>query len=163
LVSGIDFDTPRAKAVFDLVVERGTFVSPTLAVFERRAGDKDTTDVHVKGFLQMEEFVRRMNRAGAKLVVGSHSHVPHAEEGWAYQHELELLDESGLTPMQALVAGTVQNARYFGVSERLGSVEPGKLADLVVVDGDPLANISNMRRVDRVMLNGVWVVGDAKR
>jgi imidazolonepropionase-like amidohydrolase len=58
--------------------------------------------------------------------------------------------------MQALVAGTMQNARYFHVADRLGSIETGKLADLVLVDGDPLQNISNMRRIKRVMLNGVW-------
>lgn len=157
--SAMDFDAPRAKDVLDLVVKQGTFVSPTLAVFERRAGDKETTDVHVKGFSMMEEFVRRANRAGARIVVGSHSHVPHAEEGWAYQRELELLVECGLTPMQAIVAGTMQNARYFGVADRLGSVEAGKLADLVLVEGDPTADIANMRRVRRVMLNGVWVAG----
>ncbi len=157
--SAMDLDSPPAKEALDLVVKRQTFVSPTLAVFERRAGDKETTDVHVKGFSMMEEFVRRANRAGARIVVGSHSHVPHAEEGWAYQRELELLVECGLTPTQAIVAGTMQNARYFGVADRLGSVEAGKLADLVLVEGDPTTDIADMRRVKRVMLNGVWVGG----
>ena len=89
-------------------------------------------------------------------MVGSHSLVPHAKRGWAYQRDLELLVESGLTPMQALVAGTMENARYFRIADRLGSVEAGKLADLVLVEGDPSRNISDMRRVKRVMLNGVW-------
>ena len=104
----------------------------------------------------MEAFVGLANKAGAKIVVGSHSDVPHAKRGWAYQREFELLVESGLTPMQALVAGTMENARYFRISDRLGSVEAGKLADLVLVEGDPSKNISDMRRVKRVMLNGVW-------
>ena len=155
--SEVDLDSPRARKLLELVVERRTFVSPTLAVFERRAGDKDTTDVHVRGFRAMEEFVGRAKRAGARVVVGSHSHVPHAEEGWAYQRELELLVESGLTPMEAIVAGTSENARFFRIEERLGSVEPGKLADLVLVEGDPLRDISNMRNVRRVMLNGRWI------
>jgi imidazolonepropionase-like amidohydrolase len=58
--------------------------------------------------------------------------------------------------MEALVAGTLENARYFHISDRLGSIETGKLADLVLVDGDPLSDIGNMRRIKRVMLNGVW-------
>lgn len=157
--NGIDLDSARAKEVFRLIVDRGTVISPTLAVFERQTGDKDTTDVHVHAFKQMEGFVGRAFRAGARVVVGSHSDVPHAKRGWAYQRELELLVESGLTPMQAIVAGTLENAKFFHAADRLGSIEPGKLADLVLVEGDPLTSISDMRRVKRVMFNGVWVEG----
>jgi len=153
----IDLDSPRARALFNLIVERGVFVSPTLAVFEKQTGDKDTTAMHVHAFKQMEAFVGKAFRAGAHVVVGSHSDVPHAERGWAYQRELELLVESGLTPMQAIVAGTMENARFFRIEDRLGSVQVGKVADLVLVDGEPLKNISDMRRVRRVMLNGQWV------
>ncbi len=154
----IDPAGARARALFKLMAERGTFLSPTLAIFERRAGDKDTTDVHVNGYQKMLEFTARAWRAGVRVVVGSHSAVPHAERGWAYQRELELLVEAGLTPMQAIVAGTSQNARFFRVEERLGSVELGKLADLLLVEGDPLKDIRAMRNVRRVMLGGVWVV-----
>ena len=83
--------------------------------------------------------------------------MPHAERGWAYQREMELLVEAGLTPMEAIVAGTMENARFFRVTERLGSVERGKLADLLLVEGDPSQDIRAMRRVRRVMLNGRWV------
>ena len=157
--STVDVDSPRAAAVFKLIVEHGTVVSPTLAVFERQPGDKDTTEMHVRAFKQMEAFVGHAFRAGAHVVVGSHSDVPHAKRGWAYQRELELLVDSGLTPMQAIVAGTMENARFFHASDRLGSIEPGKLADLILVEGNPLQNISDMRRVKRVMLGGVWVKG----
>ena len=109
---------------------------------------------HVHAFKQMEAFVGLAKKAGAKIVVGSHSDVPHSKRGWAYQRELELLVDSGLTPMEAIVAGTIENARYFHIDDRLGSVEPGKIADLLLVEGDPLKDISNMRRVKRVMLNG---------
>lgn len=158
----IDLSSPRAKALFKLIVDRGTVVSPTLAVFERQKGDKDTSEVHVRGFRQMENFVRLVHRAGAKVVVGSHSSVPHAKRGWAYQRELELLVESGLTPMQAIVAGTAENARFFRVADRLGTIEVGKLADLLIVEGDPSKNISDMRRVKRVMLNGRWAPAEAE-
>jgi imidazolonepropionase-like amidohydrolase len=161
--NAIDLDTPRAKALFQLIVTRGTVISPTLAVFERKPGDKDTTEMHVRAFKQMEAFVGRAHRAGAHVVVGSHSDVPHAKRGWAYQRELELLVDSGLTPMDAIVAGTLENARFFRVSDRLGSIEPGKLADLVLVEGAPQKKISDMRRVKWVMLNGQWVSGVGER
>ncbi|HEV2863206.1 MAG TPA: amidohydrolase family protein [Pyrinomonadaceae bacterium] len=157
--SKADLGGPRARSIINLMVERGTYLSPTLAIFERRAGDKDTTDVHVRGFRQMLDFTARARRAGVRVVVGSHSAVPHAERGWAYQRELELLVEAGLTPMQAIVAATSENARFFRVEGRLGSVEPGKLADIVLVEGDPLKDIRAMRNVRRVMLGGVWVAG----
>jgi imidazolonepropionase-like amidohydrolase len=159
--SKADLGGARAQSIINLMVEHGTYLSPTLAIFERRAGDKDTTEVHVRGFKQMLDFTARARRAGVRVVVGSHSAVPHAERGWAYQRELELLVEAGLTPMQAIVAGTSENARFFRVAERLGSVEPGKLADLVLVEGDPLKDISRMRNVRRVMLGGAWVAGAA--
>jgi imidazolonepropionase-like amidohydrolase len=154
--NAINLNTPQAASLLKLIVDHGVVVSPTLAVFEKQRGDKDTGEMHVHGFKQMEAFVGLASKAGAKIVVGSHSDVPHAKRGWAYQRELELLVESGLTPMQALVAGTMENARYFHIADRLGSVEAGKLADLVLVEGDPLRNISNMRHIKRVMLNGVW-------
>jgi imidazolonepropionase-like amidohydrolase len=160
--NSINFDTSQARDLFKLIVDRGVFVSPTLAVFDRQQGDKDTTEMHIHGFKQMETFVRLAQQAGAKIVVGSHSDVPHAKRGWAYQRELELLVESGLTPMQALVAGTLQNARYFRIDDRLGTIETGKVADLVIVEGDPLKNIGNMRQVKRVMLNGNWVKAESE-
>jgi len=89
--------------------------------------------------------------------------VPHAERGWAYAREMELLVESGLTPMEAIIAGTSENARFFRISERLGSIETGKLADVLLVEGDPLADIHALRRVKGVMLNGKWIVEPAGR
>jgi len=153
----IDLDSARTRSLIELLVERRTYVSPTLAIFERRAGDRDTTDVHLRGFRKMLDFTARARRAGARVVVGSHSIVPHAERGWAYQREMELLVEAGLSPSEVIVAATLENARFFRAEDRLGSVERGKLADLLIVEGDPLADIRAMRNVKRVMLGGRWV------
>lgn len=161
--SEMDFESPRARALIDLMVERGVFLSPTLAVFERQAGEKEATPIHVKAFKNMLAFVGRARRAGVRIVVGSHSAVPHAERGWAYQRELELLVASGMTPMEAITAGTQENARFFRITDRLGSVEVGKLADLVLIEGDPAADIRAMYRVHRVMLNGRWIASGVLR
>jgi imidazolonepropionase-like amidohydrolase len=157
LWSEIELDTPRAQALIDRIVQRGIVISPTLAVFERRAGDRNATGAQVQGFRKMLEFVGQAKRAGARIVVGSHSSVPHAAKGWAYHREMELLVESGLTPMESIVAATLENARFFRAQDRLGSIEVGKLADLLLVAGDPLDDIAAMRQVRRVMLNGRWV------
>ena len=108
----------------------------------------------------MKAITGKMKKAGVHIVVGSHSNIPYAEFGWAFQREMELLVESGLSPAEVIVAATMENARYFRIADRLGSIEKGKIADLVLVKGNPLENISNVRNISRVMLNGVWERGE---
>jgi imidazolonepropionase-like amidohydrolase len=156
LWSGLNLENnPRAKSVVECLAKNGTFFSVTLAVFERRADDRRVMEA--RGFENMLRFVRLCREGGVTIVVGSHSSVPKAERGWAWHRELELLVECGFTPLEALRAGTLDNARFFRQEDRLGSVEAGKLADLVMVDGDPSRDLQALRRVRRVMLNGAWV------
>ncbi len=72
------------------------------------------------------------------------------------QAEMELLVGCGLTPLEAITAATLAAAEAIGVGERLGSIEPGKVADLVVLSSDPTDNILNVRNVIRVMKAGRW-------
>ncbi|GGN03275.1 Xaa-Pro dipeptidase [Dyadobacter beijingensis] len=154
---------PAGKAVDSLgkfLKKHGTFVSPTLGAFEHQAVAGDTVAANaarLDGFDKMKKITGRLHKAGAKIVVGSHSIIPYAETGWAFQREMELLVDAGLTPADVIVAATMQNARFFRVDDRLGSIQKGKQADLVLIKGDPLKNISVTRNVSRVMLNGVWV------
>jgi imidazolonepropionase-like amidohydrolase len=105
----------------------------------------------------MMKFVGLCHHAGATVVTGSHTSSPHVELGWAFQREMELLLESGLPPMEVIKASTINNARFLGCDDRLGTVESGKLADLVLVEGDPLKDMRAMYKVRRVMLNGRWI------
>jgi imidazolonepropionase-like amidohydrolase len=157
LWSTIDLDSSsRVKPLIDLVVQERVFVSPTLAVFEKRTGDKGASDSDIVGFANMLRFVGLCHQTRAKVVVGSHTSAPHAEVGRAYQRELELLVEAGLSPLEAITAGTLHNAQFFGVDDRLGSIEAGKLADLILIEGDPSRDIRTMTNVRHVMLNGLW-------
>ncbi|HMG89458.1 MAG TPA: amidohydrolase family protein [Chryseolinea sp.] len=137
------------------LADKKIFLSPTLAAFEKRSDKGDS--VEVNAFRNMLSFIGLAKKAGVRMVVGSHTYVAYAENGYAYFREMELLHEAGLTPMEVLVAATMENARYFRVDERLGSIEKGKLADIIIVEGDPLKDIKVMRNVRRVMMNGVWV------
>ena len=85
---------------------------PTLAVFELRAHDAKATPLKARGYENMLKFVGLYHRAGGRIVVGSHSEVPHAQYGWAYQRELELLVEAGLTPMQLAASITDKLKKY---------------------------------------------------
>ena len=95
--------------------------------------------------------------AGAYMGVGTDAASPlnfHNEAMW---FEMRALVESGMTPIQVISAATKTNAEILGQFEDLGTVEPGKLADLIVVDGNPLYDIDALSRVDIVMKDGgVW-------
>jgi len=147
--------SPEVDSLIAFLSLKGTFVSPTLAVFERRSDRADS--IEINGFNNMLAFIGRANDAGVRLVVGSHSYVPYAEQGFAFHREMELLHEAGLSNMEVLVAATLQNARFFRIEDRLGSIEPAKVADVIVVEGNPLKDLRAMRNVMGVMLNGLWV------
>jgi imidazolonepropionase-like amidohydrolase len=157
LWSKVDLESPRVRRLINLMARRGVFFSPNLAVFERRAGERGATDMHAKACENMRRFTGMASKAGVRVVVGSHSNVPYAETGWAYHREMELMQESGMTPMEVITGATLDNARFFRAEARIGSIEPGKLADLVLIEGDALRDISSVRRVRRVMLNGAWI------
>jgi imidazolonepropionase-like amidohydrolase len=99
--------------------------------------------------------LRQLYRAGARFILGSDSGTrgnPHHSSAW---REMELLTEIGLSNMESIMAATYDAARVLGKASEIGTVEPGKLADVIVVDGDPLTDISSMRHVVHVVKDGV--------
>jgi imidazolonepropionase-like amidohydrolase len=93
--------------------------------------------------------------AGVPLLAGTDAPEPYCPPGFALHQELELLVEAGLTPIAALQAATINNARALKQGSQLGSVESGKLADLVILDADPTADIRNTRKIAHVVRGGV--------
>jgi imidazolonepropionase-like amidohydrolase len=158
-----DLDGPEARALYAVLREHHPWIDPTLAVFERRADrpPPGTTPEMARtmgaGFAKMKELTRRVGQAGGRLVMGGHSTVPFAARGEAPWRELELLVESGLSPLEALTAATGTAAAFLYRSDEIGTLAPGLKADLVVVRGDPSRNISALRSVERVMVGGKWI------
>jgi imidazolonepropionase-like amidohydrolase len=74
--------------------------------------------------------------------------------GWGLHRELEIYVDAGMTPLEAIQAATIVSARAMGLDKDSGTVEAGKRADLILVDGDPLKDIRNLRRVTRVIADG---------
>jgi cytosine/adenosine deaminase-related metal-dependent hydrolase len=101
--------------------------------------------------------VRALNAAGVPLLAGSDATAIGPVAGFSLHDELEELVRSGLTPYDALRTATVNPARYLGRVDRFGTVEVGKAADLVLVEGNPLSRITNTRRIAGVMRNGEWL------
>lgn len=157
LWSRIDLKSDRVQHVLDLAKDYDVYFCPTLTTFERQAGDTRAEEYQVKAFQKMLEFVAIAYRSGVKIVTGSHTSGWYADYGLAYQREMQLLVEAGMTPMDVIRSSTSLNAQYFGSENRIGSIEKGKLADLILIDGNPIEDISNMYKVSAVLLNGEWV------
>ena len=110
-------------------------------------------------FRQVQDFVKTMHDAGVEVALGNDAGTPNVPFGWGVHHEMELYVEAGLTPMDAIVAATATGAdRMPPAGEAdFGTVEAGRVADLIVLNADPLVDIRNTLEIDRVMRLGEWV------
>lgn len=97
------------------------------------------------------------SRAGVPLLAGTDLGDPYVIPGYALHDEMALMVSAGLSPLVALRSATSEPARAFGLAASLGAIAPGQIADLVVLDADPLIDIRNTRRISAVVLNGHWL------
>jgi imidazolonepropionase-like amidohydrolase len=179
--AGLDLDGQRVRDFVALLKARGTVVDPTVNIFEdmfvarkgvvhpgfAMIGERLPLTIRrglLLGGLPVPEgkdaryrasfdavlgMVKRLHDAGVPIVAGTD-----AFEGFSYHRELELYARAGIPNADVLRIATLGAAQVMKRDADLGTIEPGKLADLVVVDGDPLARISDVRRVTLVMKGG---------
>jgi imidazolonepropionase-like amidohydrolase len=162
-VRSIDHGTFLDDESIGMMLDHGTWLVPTLTAgdtTEEMANDpKISESVREKlrglGRPELDAF-RRAAQAGVKIAMGTDCPVaPHGTN----LRELQLMAENGLTPMQALVAATSSAAELMGLSDEVGTIAPGKRADLVVVNGDALDLEKLPERIEAVYKDGVRVVG----
>ncbi|MGV7208195.1 amidohydrolase family protein [Oxalobacteraceae bacterium A2-2] len=183
-VAGLDFNSRPVKDFVAYLARKQISIDPTLATFaflKQRDGDINepyaavashmppdvargfavgsmkipdaaTQKRYEKSYARMVEFVGILYRAGVPIVAGTDD-LP----GFTLHSELALLVKAGLTPVQALQVATRNGARYTRTSHERGSIAPGKLADLVLVDGDPTRNIEDVRKVAAVITRGYLI------
>ncbi len=176
----LDLESDRVQAFLDLLKSKGTVSDPTLVAFEgiftNRAGQvshtfapvagrlplqvqrglilggmapKGKEDRYVQAFKAMEAMVLALHGKGITIVAGTDNVA-----GLALDRELELYVEAGIPAVDALRAATLVPARVMRREKDLGTVAPGKLADVILVDGDPTADIRNIRRVVLTVKDG---------
>ena len=141
-----DPDHPRLTKVFEAMARRGTALDATLYVARQRP----------EALAFSAAIVRRAQRMGVPILAGTDAIGAPTEGPLPHLHdELELLvNEAGLTPLQAITAATLAPARALGIEERVGTIAVGKDADLVILTADPSADIRNTRTVDAVYRGG---------
>jgi imidazolonepropionase-like amidohydrolase len=158
---GYDYD----PAVADMMAEKGLYVDPTIATGHLR-------ELRNPGWMRSHhpdmpadperryEILRDMRGRGVKFVTGLDSGMNYVRfNDYAYVPQL-MVEEMGMSPMEALVAATRTSAECLGVLDDTGTLEVGKLADVAVVNGDPLADIRAMHSVNAVLKQGELVKRD---
>jgi imidazolonepropionase-like amidohydrolase len=119
---------------------------------KNRAAESSTR--HRLLFQKQLELIMAMHRAGVKLLAATDSLGWYVVPGFSLHDELELFVQAGLNPMEALQTATRNPAIYLGLIDTVGTVEIGKKADLVLLEANPLENISNTKRINAVIVNG---------
>jgi imidazolonepropionase-like amidohydrolase len=176
----IDLNSPEAQKAISFLVQHGTVVDPTLALFEFFTANTSKPPVSIEPGVAkvapelaailaesgppspvapiLEKAVQKdiaivgaLHHAGIPIVAGTDQTVP----GHSLYREIELYVQAGFTPMEAIQAATIVPARVMGLDKELGTVEGGKRADLIIVDANPLESIHNIRKVEFVITNGV--------
>ena len=176
------FDPAKCKSVIATLARNHTWVTPTLVLYQPYVHSFDSASTHpewsryVPGLVQggwmhraatitpadsvaMRSYfsfdrTRELKEAGVKLLAGTEMPQVFVYPGFSLHQELELLVRSGLTPLEALRTATYNPAEFLGALDSLGTVSQGKLADLILLDANPLDDIRNTRRIDVVIANG---------
>lgn len=158
-VASIEHGTYMSDETIKLMKEHGTYYVPTISA-GRFVAEKAKVDGYFPGIVRpkaaaigplIQATFQRAYQAGVKIAFGTDQGVaPHGDNA----KEFIYMVEAGMPPMKAIQSATLEAAKLLDVEKDLGTVEPGKLADLVAVSGDPLANINLMTQVSFVMKAG---------
>ncbi len=144
-------ENPALKYV--AIRERQRWDLPTLS----KQSLAENTALSKSEFQKDLQLVAAMQKAGVGILAGTDTGNPYCIPGFALHDELQLLVQAGLTPLQALQAATTNPARFIANENDYGAVKPGKLANLVLLDANPLDNIANTTRIRAVILDGQFL------
>ena len=151
---------PSGQALFQRLAKNGTWYVPTLVAYERGfvlwsndpAALKPRLNVHEKQI----ELVRMMHDAGVPIMAGSDFSDWGVVPGIDLHNELALLVEAGFTPLEAIQSATLNPAKFLGKTVTFGTIQVGRTADLVLLDANPLEDISHTRKINAVVLGGKY-------
>lgn len=140
---------------FKKSLEPGVWERLTSAAFKEKQLKDSTRSKKMAAFETARKNLRKLDSAGVTIVLGTDSGAqPVRTQGFSEHLELQLMTEAGLTPMQALLAATRNAAQMLQITKQCGTLEPGKKADFIVLDGNPLKDIRNTRKITAVWKNG---------
>ena len=154
-VSTIEHGDNGTEEVFKMMKEKGIALCPTLAAgdaLQRYRGWKKGIDPEPASITNKKKSFQLALQSGVTICMGGDVGVfTHGDNA----REMELMVEYGMRPIDVLRSATSVNAKLFGYGNKIGSIEQGLLADIIAIDGDPSADIKNIRKIKLVMKNGV--------
>lgn len=156
-------DREADEELVALLQKNKVFYAPTLAVYEPRPGrtaNASAAQEHLTAIRQAasRKNLQRFAKAGIAIALGTDAGINSTLFGESSLRELELLVEFGLTPTEALIAGTANSAAVLGLQQDRGTIETGKRADFVLVKGQPWQNIADYRNNEYVFVDGNMLV-----
>ena len=164
-VRSIEHGVFSDEGALSVMREKGTYLVPTLGAYHLLTEDafpELTRQVARRAVVAHENTLKMAKKVGANIALGTDSGSPYGSiHGKVQALELELMVSKGLTEMEAIMAATKTAAECIGIGHQTGTIEPGKLADLIVVEGDPLSNIGvlkDLSRIKAVIKDGVTCV-----
>ncbi len=120
------------------------------SIIDSRARRRTTSEYGDYGHIEVAKATKKIAEGGTKVNLGAHGQI----QGLGAHWELWMLVQGGMDPLQAIKAATINGAEYLGMGKELGSLEAGKLADLIIMDENPLEDIRNSEKIKYVMING---------
>jgi imidazolonepropionase-like amidohydrolase/Tol biopolymer transport system component len=120
------------------------------SIIDERARRRTTSEYGDYNHIDVSKAAKQLADAGVKVNLGAHGQI----QGLGAHWELWMLAQGGMSPLQAIRAATINGASYLGMDKEIGSLEVGKLADLVIMDANPLEDIRNTEKIKYVMING---------
>jgi imidazolonepropionase-like amidohydrolase len=131
--------------------------SDVIAAVKATARTQHPTEADRQDYERAKRNTRRLAAGGVLIAVGSDGGSAMDFPGAMTHREIQLLVESGISPMDAIVAATRNGGMALRKADELGTIEPGRRAYLMLITANPLEDVRNLRKIDRVMLNGEWV------
>ncbi len=120
------------------------------SIIDARSRRRLTTEYGDYGHIEVSKYVKQIADGGTKVNLGAHGQL----QGLGAHWELWMLAQGGMSPLQAIRCATMNGASYLGMDKEIGSLETGKLADLIVLNDNPLVDIRNSQKIKYVMVNG---------
>lgn len=147
-------DAPVDDELIAIMKQQGTVYVPTLSVYQQHDPAAKETPEHAARWKNLMGSVKRLYDAGVPVAIGTDAGMPGTFHGRATLNEMELFVAAGLTPLQALAAGTSGSAKALGIEAERGRIAAGQFADLVIVDGRPETIIADIEKTFAVFRDG---------